>query len=97
MGDLYETLRNELNITWDDEETESRLIRIITNAVVTMNRKIGSDIDYSIAGPEQELFLAYCVYVYNNCANQFDENYLNEIMQIRSIYEVEQYEEDQNK
>lgn len=97
MGDLYETLRNELNITWDDEETESRLIRIITNAVVTMNRKIGSDIDYSIAGPEQELFLAYCVYVYNNCANQFDENYLNEIMQIRSIYEVEQYEEDQNE
>lgn len=97
MGDLYETLRNELNITWDDEETESRLIRIIRNAVVTMNRKIGSDIDYSIAGPEQELFLAYCVYVYNNCANQFDENYLNEIMQIRSIYEVEQYEEDQNK
>lgn len=97
MGDLYETLRNELNITWDDEETESRLIRIITNAVVTMNRKIGSDINYSIAGPEQELFLAYCVYVYNNCANQFDENYLNEIMQIRSIYEVEQYEEDQNK
>ena len=94
MGVLYETLRNELNITWDDEETESRLIRIITNAVVTMNRKIGSDIDYSIAGPEQELFLAYCVYVYNNCANQFDENYLNEIMQIRSIYEVEQYEED---
>lgn len=97
MGDLYETLRNELNITWDDEETESRLTRIITNAVVTMNRKIGSDIDYSIAGPEQELFLAYCVYVYNNCANQFDENYLNEIMQIRSIYEVEQYEEDQNE
>ena len=94
MGDLYETLRNELNITWYDEETESRLTRIITNAVVTMNRKIGSDIDYSIAGPEQELFLAYCVYVYNNCANQFDENYLNEIMQIRSIYEVEQYEED---
>ena len=97
MGDLYETLRNELNITWYDEETESRLTRIITNAVVTMNRKIGSDIDYSIAGPEQELFLAYCVYVYNNCANQFDENYLNEIMQIRSIYEVEQYEEDQNE
>ena len=94
MGDLYETLRNELNITWYDEETESRLTRIITNSVVTMNRKIGSDIDYSIAGPEQELFLAYCVYVYNNCANQFDENYLNEIMQIRSIYEVEQYEED---
>lgn len=94
MGDLYETLRNELNITWYDEETESRLTRIITNAVVTMNRKIGSDIDYSIAGPEQELFLAYCVYVYNNCANQFDENYLNEIMQLRSIYEVEQYEED---
>ena len=94
MGDLYETLRNELNITWYDEETESRLTRIITNSVVTMNRKIGSDIDYSIAGPEQELFLAYCVYVYNNCANQFDENYLNEIMQLRSIYEVEQYEED---
>ena len=91
---LFNMLKNELNITWHDEETELRLSRIVLNATKVMDRKLGAEIDYSLPGQEQELFLAYCVYVYNNCANQFDENYLNEIMQIRSIYEVEQYEED---
>lgn len=90
---LFLMLKNELNITWDEEETNLRLSRIVENAVLTMNRKLGATIDYSEPGQEQELFIAYCMYVYNNCANQFDEHYLNEIMQIRSIYEVKQNEE----
>lgn len=96
MEILFKLLKNELNITWEEEETNLRLSRIIANAMLTMNRKLGLDIDYTESGQEQELFLAYCVYVYNNCANQFDENYLNEIMQIRQYYEVKQYEESED-
>lgn len=97
MEVLFNILKNELNITWDDEETTLRLSRIIENAVPIMNRKIGADIDYSEVGQEQELFIAYCVYLYNNCGNQFDENYFNEIMQLRQYYEVKQYEENEDK
>lgn len=80
---LLEILLNELYITWEDEETIKKLQRIIMNAIPTMNFKLGGEIDYSEDGMEQNLFINYCVYVYNNCANEFDNAYFNEIMQIR--------------
>ena len=86
--ELLQLLKNELFITWDDEETNERLMRIISNAIPTMNYKLGADIDYSINGMEQTLFLNYCVYYYNNCVEEFDNNYLHEINQIRLFYEV---------
>ena len=87
---LLQMLRNELAITWNDEETNMRLERIILNAIPTLNFKLGidTDIDYSEDGMEQNLFINYCVYVYNGCANEFDMNYFNEIMQLRLKYEV---------
>jgi hypothetical protein len=85
---LLQLLRNELTITWEDDETNMRLERIILNAIPTMNYKLGATIDYSIDGIEQNLFINYCVYVYNGCANEFDVNYFNEIMQVRYKYEV---------
>lgn len=87
---LLEVLLNELYITWEDEETIKKLQRIILNAIPTMNFKLGGEIDYSDEdyGMEQNLFINYCVYVYNNCANEFDNAYFNEIMQIRMKMEV---------
>lgn len=85
---LLKMLKNELAITWEEEETELRLARIIMSAISTMDYKLGAEIDYSEPGIEQNLFINYCVYVYNGCANEFDTNYFNEIMQVRYKYEV---------
>ena len=85
---LIDILKNELFITWDDSNTNARLERIVLNAIPTMNYKLGADIDYTSEGIEQNLFINYCVYVYNGCANEFDTNYFNEIMQVRMMYEV---------
>lgn len=91
---LFQILINELYITWEDEETHKKLTRIIQNAIPTMNFKLGADIDYSEYGMEQNLFINYCVYVYNNCANEFDSNYFNEIMQVRMMQEVRRKDEE---
>lgn len=85
---LLQLLRNELYITWEDDETNMKLERIILNAIPTMDYKLGATIDYSADGMEQNLFINYCVYVYNGCSNEFDNNYFNEIMQVRMRYEV---------
>lgn len=90
---LLEVLKNELYITWDDNDTNKKLIRIISNAIPTMNFKLGAEINYTTPGMEQNLFINYCVYVYNNCVNEFDQNYFNEIMQIRTKWEIENEEE----
>lgn len=85
---LLKMVKNALFITWEDEENDLRIARIIMNAIPTMNYKLGATIDYSESGIEQNLFITYCVYVYNECANRFDGNYFNEIMQVRMKYEV---------
>lgn len=86
MEVLLKLLKNDLFITWTDEETDNRLKRIITNAILTMNFKLGAEVDYTIPGMAQNLFLTYCVYAYNGCINDFEENYLNDILQLRSFY-----------
>lgn len=93
MEKLLEILKNELFITWDDEETNKRLTRIISNAIPTMNTKLGAEVEYSEEGMEQNLFINYCVYVYNGKTNDFDDNYCAELMQVRHLYEVQDFED----
>lgn len=91
INNLLQDLKDKLNITWDEEETERRLKRILEDAESTLNFKLGAKVDYS-KGMERNLFLNYCMYAYNNCTNEFDSNYFNEIMQLRQKYEVLNYE-----
>lgn len=93
--ELLQDLKDKLNITWDEEETNRRLKTILEDAEVTLNYKLGATIDYSENGPEHNLFLNYCMYAWNNCINEFDGNYFNEIMQIRQMYEVLNYNEEE--
>ena len=91
---LQEILKQELFITWTDEETEMRLARIIESAYSAMNHKLGVALDYETPSMEQNLFIQYCVYVYWGKANEFDDNYYHELAQVRMFYEVEGYEEE---
>ena len=90
-GNLLEQVKRKLNITWKDDDTEARVTDIIGSAIPTMIHKLGiadPDFDFSEAGMENNLFKAYCLYEYNHCANEFDDNYANEIAQIRAKHEV---------
>lgn len=92
MDSLLQELKDKLNITWDEEETNRKLNSILIDAEIILNYKLGATIDYYEEGPEHNLFLNYCMYAWNNCTNEFDDNYLNEIYQIRQKYEVLNYE-----
>ena len=87
---LLQEVKDKLNITWDEEETNRKLEGIINDAIATLDWKLGAKIDY-LEGQEHNLFLNYCMYAYNNCTNEFDDNYFNEIMQLRQKYEVINY------
>ena len=94
MDNLLQELKDNLNITWDEEETNRKLNSILKDAKETLDYKLGATIDYSVPGIEHNLFLNYCMYVYNNCSNEFDYNYLNELYQVRQKYEVLNYEQE---
>lgn len=91
---LLDQIKTKCYISTDEPEVITRITNIFNNAIPKINEKLGiknKNFDYSIPSEENDLFANYCLYAWNNKTNEFDENYLNDIMQIRSKYEVEQY------
>lgn len=91
---LLEQVKQKCNITWHDEDTEKRITKIVNSAIPTLKHKLGisqNDFDFSEDGMENTLFLNYCFYEWNHALNEFDDNYSNDIAQIRAKYEVQYY------
>lgn len=91
---LFGQVKRKLNITWDDDDTTARIEEIIDSAVPILLHKLGiadPDFDFSNPGMENNLFRSYCLYEWNHCVNEFDDNYSNDIAQCRAIHEVEYY------
>lgn len=93
---LVQQVKRKLNITWEDVDTDNRVSDIINQAKSVMLFKLGitdEGFDFGEAGIVNMLFLAYCLYLYNHCENEFEDNYKAEILQARSLFEVKQYAE----
>ena len=93
---LLAQVKRKLNITWEDADTNARIDEMIESAIPTMIHKLGiadKSFDFSDEGMENTLFKNYCLYEWNHSVNEFDDNYHNEIAQIRMIHEVKYYRE----
>ena len=91
---LFGQVKRKLNITWDDAETTKRIEDIIEMAIPDLKHKLGivdDEFDFAKPSAENKLFLAYCLYEFNHCANEFDVNYSNDIAQIRQKNEVKYF------
>lgn len=83
-SDLIDQVKNYLTITWDDDDTDTKIDMLANDAIDAMNHKLGSEeLDYSKAGAYRRLYLNYCLYAYNGCTEQFDDAYMKELNQCR--------------
>lgn len=90
-------VKRKLNITWDDPDTDARIADLAINAVPTLAFKLGVNdpaFDWSDAGQENMLIVNYCFYEWNHEASSFDASYSDDIAQVRSKWEVKQFEEE---
>ena len=78
---LLELVKEELRITWDDEDT--RLISMIERAKASLNKLMGIELDYEKPGPAQDLLLARCRYDCNNALEYFEQNFAREIFRLQ--------------
>lgn len=85
---LLETVKNYLDITWVDEETDKKLIGIIKRGIKYINNIAGAELDYVIEDKPQELLLDYARYVRSNALDEFQTNYLHELLSLRISEEV---------
>lgn len=89
---LLKDVKIYLDITWDDNHTEDKLRGIIQRGMKYIDRVAGGEQDYSIEDKPKELLLDYCRYVRSNALEEFQNNYLSELLTLQISREVERYE-----
>lgn len=98
MGEeLILKIKDSLDITFDDEDFDRKIIGVIEDGIFVLRSLFGckesDDINWCEPGLKRMLLKNYCLYALNNVSEKFNDNYRNEIMQVRSEYEVEQWKE----
>ncbi len=90
--DLYNQVAKRCYITSDDSLIKDRLTSIIDNAIFNVSSllAIPEKFDFSKSSMENELFLNYCMYRWNNRSQkEFESNYTGDIISIRTKNVIE--------
>jgi hypothetical protein len=98
--DYFDALKNDLDITYDDPETDAKLLGQCRRAEAYLRTASGHGwLTFSVNMADQELLqlLFDCVrYIRSNALNRFAENYGDDLFRLRSmshIWEQEREEE----
>ncbi len=83
-------LKCYISIYEDDSEMQERLLNLMSDAQTEVSHLIGlpCNFDFSAAGPARALFLNYMWYSFNDAQNEFESNYLSDIIKCRDYYSV---------
>lgn len=96
IDELLADVKIYLDISWDDEKTEKKLKGIIQRGMKYLNSVAGGELNYSEEDKPKELLLDYCRYVRSNALEEFQKNYLHELLSLQMDEEVKRYEEANN-
>ena len=88
---LLEAVRNYLDFTWVDAAGDEKLTGIIERGMKYIDSLAGAAMDYSIEDKSRELLLDYCRYGRSNALNEFQTNYLHELLSLQISQEVKAY------
>lgn len=89
---LLEAVRTYLDITWVDEAGDTKLSGIIARGIKYIDGIAGSAMDYTVEDKPRELLLDYCRYARSNALEQFQKNYMHELLSLQISQEVAAYE-----
>ena len=92
---LLPALKNYLNITWDDTNTDNKVWEMAQSGMVYINSKAGQDCDFVNPGRARTLLLDYVRYMWSDSLDCFEPNYLNLILDLQNFMAVQQYEQSQ--
>lgn len=85
--------KNYLDITWHDPAGDNKLFGIIARGKKYLNKVAGAELDYLIEDKPRELLFDYCRYVRSNALDEFQNNYLPELLTLQISQEVKDYAE----
>ena len=80
---LLEAVRNYLDISWVDADGDTKLTGIIARGMKYLDSVAGKTLDYTIEDKPRELLMDYCRYVRSNALDEFQTNYLSELLSLQ--------------
>ncbi|GIN71251.1 hypothetical protein J14TS2_17260 [Bacillus sp. J14TS2] len=80
MEELLKSLKDRLQITWDEEDID--LKSIISRSKSYLSELTGATFDFDEEKWPKELLIERCRYVYNNAADEFEENFAHELSRL---------------
>lgn len=87
---LIETVKNYLDITWNDPHTNAKVEGILARAQAKIRAYAGKpDLDFADGTEEQQLLLDLCRYVWFNVPEDFEANYRHDLIILRAKYRTE--------
>lgn len=80
---LLEAVRNYLDITWEDAAGDGKLSGIIARGIKYLDKTAGEELDYTVEDKPRELLMDYCRYARSNALDEFQQNYLHELLSLQ--------------
>lgn len=80
---LLAAVKNYLDITWDDPDGDKKLSGIILRGMRYLDKAAGAELDYTAEDKPRELLMDYCRYVRSNALDEFQRNYLHELLSLQ--------------
>lgn len=93
---LLAAVRNNLDITWVDTDLDIKLNGIIMRGMKYLNGVAGTELDYTLEDKPRELLMDYCRYARSNALDEFQVNYLHELLSLQISEEVKAYVAEQS-
>lgn len=88
---LLDAVRNYLDITWADDAGDEKLSGIVARGMKYLDSVAGESLDYMVEDKPRELLMDYCRYVRSNALDEFQQNYLPELLTLQNQKEVARY------
>lgn len=90
-GNLLATIRNRLNVTWDDSDTNALLTTLAEEGEVYLNRIAGAELDFETPGSPRTLLMEYVRYARDGGTDVFENNYRHLLLELQTDKAVERY------
>lgn len=91
---LVDKVRRKLRVIYRDDEIDERIAEIMEQADLDLRSMLGitdESFDFSSAGAERALYLAYCFYEWNDALDDFEVNYAEKIAKCRDRWLAVEY------
>lgn len=88
MAELFNDLKDYLNISYADEQTDRALKTALERGKKVLEDYAGTELNFDEEGAARQLLLDYCRYVRSQATEMFEVNYKHDLIALREIEEV---------